>query len=55
MTLRGAIKKKFGRGILRSIFLAPRIWHVFSIYAVEYKKVATPEEWAKFKKVFGCD
>lgn len=55
MTFRGALWKKFGKSILRSIFLYPRIWHVFTIYANEYKKVATPEEWAKFKKVFGCD
>ncbi len=55
MTFRGALSKKFGKGILRSILLYPRIWHVFTIYAVEYKKVATPEEWSRFKKVFGVE
>jgi len=53
VTLRGALQKKFGRGLLKSIFLYPRIWHVFSIYAREYLKDASPEERVRFERIFG--
>lgn len=53
MTLRGALQKKFGQGVLHSLFLYPRIWHVFQIYAREYLKGASPEEKLRFERTFG--
>lgn len=53
MTFRGALSKKFGKGILRSIFLYPRIWHIFRIYAGEYEKTLSPEQKKEFRRIFG--
>ena len=53
MTFKQGLKKKYGRGLLGSLFLYLRIWHLFQIYAREYEKSLDQEGKRKFREVFG--
>lgn len=45
--------KKFGRGLLARVALAPRLLHIFEQFAREYEKGLSEEEKVSFRRVFG--
>lgn len=53
MTFKGALWKKFGKSLLRSLFIYARVWHIFRLYASEYEKTLDPTQKQKFREIFG--
>lgn len=53
MTFRQGLQKKFGKGLLGSLLLYPRIWHIFECFAREYEKTLSAEQRKAFRRVFG--
>lgn len=53
MTYRQALRKKFGAGLLGSLLIYARAWHIFNFYAREYEKTLSDEGRAEFRRFFG--